>query len=131
VQNRELTPEQQAGFDRVKAGSRVDPSVVGVLMRAAEVAQRNGNDTVTLKEVLEVLLHCAITPALINHLQTARAVVEDMRGEVVFDGDTEVLAAQLSDGSRMVWQILERHVTDMDALVADISRRVRENPDTP
>jgi hypothetical protein len=65
----ELTPEQKAAFDRVKAQSRIDPVVVGVLMRAAE----------------------------------------------------------LSDGS-LVRQILERHVTDMDALIADLPRDVRENP---
>ena len=128
----ELTPEQQAAFDRVKAGSRIDPLVVGVLKRAAVVAQREGNDTVTLEDVLEAFLHCTTTPALIQNLQAARSVVEDERGgELVFLDDTAVLAAQLSDGSSSVFQILERHVNDMDALIGDVRRLVRENPDAP
>jgi hypothetical protein len=127
----ELTPEQQAAFARVKPGTRIDPVVVGVLKRASEVAQRDGTDTVTLREVLEVFLHCSITPALINHLQAARSVVEDERGEVIFVGDTEVLAAQLSDSSSSVRQLLERHVANMDALIADVRRGIQENPDTP
>lgn len=97
-----------------------------------EVARREGNDTVTLKEVLETFLHCTITPHLIHHLQAARSVIEDERGgELEFLDDTAVLAAQLSDRSSSVWQILDRHVSDMDALIEDVRRGVRENPDTP
>jgi hypothetical protein len=127
--DRELTPEQEAAFERVKARSvRLDPVMVGILNRASELARRE--QTVTIKEVLEALLHATITPASSITFRP-RSITEDERGaEVVYLDDLAVLAAQLVDGS-LVWQILDRHVDDMDALVTEVRRHVREDPATP
>lgn len=127
-QRNELTPEEEACSDRVMARSTVvDPVTVGILKRAAELAERNESATVTVKEALEALLHTTITPTLIHHLQAARSIMEDERGEAEYLDDTAVLAAQLSDGSS-VWQILDRHVDDMDALIREVRAHVRDSP---
>jgi len=82
---------------------------------------------VPLKHLLEVLLHATITPALINHLQASRSICEDEHGnEIVYVDDLCVLAAQLADGG-MVWQVLERHVDEMDALTSEVHSFIRAN----
>ena len=107
----------------------MDPLAAEVMKRAAEVARRrdDGVVTVTVKDVLEALLHCTITPGLLVHLQRARSITEDESGnEVVYLDDLAVLAAQLDDNG-LVRQILERHVHDMDALRAEVHRHVRDD----
>ena len=80
----ELTPEEQAAFDRVAARSvRPDPVTLGILNRASEIERRGDSVTVTIKEVLEALLHAPIKPALINHLKSARSVTEDENGDEI------------------------------------------------
>ena len=50
---------------------------------------------------------------------------------MVFVDDAAVFAAELADASNSVRQILEHHVTDMDALVAAVGRGVRDAPQAP
>jgi hypothetical protein len=125
----DLSPDQRAELERVSKFTRMDPLAVEIINRAAEVARRHdeGDITVTVKDVLEALLHCTITPGLLMHLQRARSITEDEAGsEVVYLDDLAVLAAQLDDSS-LVRQILERHVDDIDALIADVRRGVRDH----
>jgi hypothetical protein len=125
----DLSPDQRAEFERVAKFTRMDPLAVEIINRAAEVARRHdeGDITVTVKDVLEALLHCTITPGLLMHLQRARSITEDEAGnEVVYLDDLAVLAAQLDDSS-LVRQILERHVDDINALIADVRRGVRDH----
>ena len=101
---------------RRAARGHVDPLVVAMLQRAADIADRRGPSDIRLEHVLEALLFQRITAAVIHHVVDAGSISAD-RGDG-YVTDTHVLLAMVRDRTSLVSQELANFGVDLDAFTA-------------
>lgn len=100
---------------------RLDPAVVRLINRSAELASRDRATSVTLRHVLWAMLRMPATPALEQHLFRAAELAEDAANSAV--GDLQLLLAIVEDDLSMGHQVLT-HFADGAALQAALRLQV-------